>query len=574
MVAAVYARKSTEQLGVAEDQKSITRQIEHATAFATRRGWRVDPTLIFQDDGISGADFLTRPGFVRLMNALKPSPAFQVLIMAEESRLGREAIETAYAMKQIVSAGVRVFFYLEDRERTLDSPTDKIMLSLTTFADELEREKARQRTYDAMIRKARAGHVTGGACFGYRNVEVVGPDGRRSHVQREIDLDQAAVIRQVFEFCALGWGYKRIAINLNTERLVAPKPQLGRSHSWTPSTVRDVLHRHLYRGEIIWNRSKKRNKWGQRQSSRRAPADWIRVPAPELQIVPDALWHQAHARLARSAQTDPMKRGGRPPRDRSSPYLLTYLAKCGICGGPLHVRSRKGDTHGRAFFYGCGAYHFRGSAVCRNNRDVPMAAADRVVLTALLQSVLNDAFISRTVGRAVEQIVVDHETPPKAIAKLERELARLEVEVGRLAAAIAAGGPLQALLKTLQDREATKGELQAQLLACRHQDRAGVMNGAALRDQLTRLAVDWQDLLTADAGRARPLVQKLLQEKVTFTPLDGPKRWRVAGLATLSGLFELEIFPKCMASPPGTDGFRKLAAELVPFSCLLELAGV
>ena len=41
-------------------------------------------------------------------------------------------------------------------------PTDKIMLSLTAFADELEREKARQRTYDAMIRKAKAGHVTGG----------------------------------------------------------------------------------------------------------------------------------------------------------------------------------------------------------------------------------------------------------------------------------------------------------------------------------------------------------------------------------------------------------------------------
>jgi hypothetical protein len=37
---------------------------------------------------------------------------------------------------------VRVFFYLEDRERTLDSPTDKIMLSLATVADELEREKA------------------------------------------------------------------------------------------------------------------------------------------------------------------------------------------------------------------------------------------------------------------------------------------------------------------------------------------------------------------------------------------------------------------------------------------------
>src|SRR3954466_1224054 len=111
----------------------------------------------------------TRPGFVRLMNALKPRPPFGVLIMSEESRLGREAIETAYALKRIITAGVRVFFYLEDRERTLDSPTDKIMLSLTAFADELEREKARQRTSDAMLRKARAGHVTGGRVFGYQN---------------------------------------------------------------------------------------------------------------------------------------------------------------------------------------------------------------------------------------------------------------------------------------------------------------------------------------------------------------------------------------------------------------------
>jgi DNA invertase Pin-like site-specific DNA recombinase len=82
--------------------------------------------------------------------------------MSEESRLGREAIETAYALKQLITAGVRVFFYLEDRERTFDSPTDKLLMSVIAFADELEREKARQRTYDAMQRKARAGHVTGG----------------------------------------------------------------------------------------------------------------------------------------------------------------------------------------------------------------------------------------------------------------------------------------------------------------------------------------------------------------------------------------------------------------------------
>jgi DNA invertase Pin-like site-specific DNA recombinase len=153
MRAAIYARKSTEQNGVADDQKSVARQIDHARAYATSNGWTVDEAHIYVDDGISGAEFAARPGFVRLMNAVKPRPAFQVLIMSEESRLGREAIETAYALKTLITAGVRVWFYLENRERTLDSPTDKLMLSVTAFADELEREKARQRTFDAMVRK-------------------------------------------------------------------------------------------------------------------------------------------------------------------------------------------------------------------------------------------------------------------------------------------------------------------------------------------------------------------------------------------------------------------------------------
>jgi hypothetical protein len=54
---------------------------------------------------------------------------------------------------------VRIFYYLEDRERVLESPTDKLLLSVTAFAGEMEREKARQRTHDALVRKARAGYV-------------------------------------------------------------------------------------------------------------------------------------------------------------------------------------------------------------------------------------------------------------------------------------------------------------------------------------------------------------------------------------------------------------------------------
>ena len=114
MNAAIYARKSNDQTGVADEQKSVARQIEHATAYAQRKGWQIADDHVYVDDGISGAEFAGRPAYMRLMAALKARSApFQALVMSEESRLGRESIEVSYALKQLVQAGVRVFLYLD-----------------------------------------------------------------------------------------------------------------------------------------------------------------------------------------------------------------------------------------------------------------------------------------------------------------------------------------------------------------------------------------------------------------------------------------------------------------------------
>jgi site-specific DNA recombinase len=117
-----------------------------------------------------------------------------------------------------------------------------IMLSLTAFAAELEREKARQRTYDAMQRKARAGHVTGGRCFGYANIDIRDDAGRRVRVQRRVDDAEAAVVREIFERCAQGAGIVTIAKALNAAGAVAPRAQQGRPSAWAPGTVREILH--------------------------------------------------------------------------------------------------------------------------------------------------------------------------------------------------------------------------------------------------------------------------------------------------------------------------------------------
>jgi DNA invertase Pin-like site-specific DNA recombinase len=62
MIAAIYARKSTEQNGMAEEAKSVGRQVETARAYTTRKGWTIAEDHIYVDDGISGAEFAARPG--------------------------------------------------------------------------------------------------------------------------------------------------------------------------------------------------------------------------------------------------------------------------------------------------------------------------------------------------------------------------------------------------------------------------------------------------------------------------------------------------------------------------------
>src|SRR5262245_20311414 len=397
MIAAIYARKSTEQNGVGDEEKSVTRQIEHAKAYAAKKGWMASEEHIYVDDGISGAEFVKRPGFLRLMNAVRPKPPFQMLIMSEESRLGREQIETAYALKQIITAGVRVFYYLEDREGTLESPTDKLLLSVTAFADEMEREKARQRTHDALVRKARAGYVAGGSVYGYDNVAVTVPDPatgkpKRLHVERRINEAEAAIIREIFEKAAAGWGTRRIAHALNARRVPAPPPRrAGRPRAWAPSTIYAMLTRPLYRGEIAWNRTRKRNAWGIKRQTGRAETEWVQLEVPALRIVAEPLWQAVRERF-RDSRASYLRATngqlwGRPANGIEYRLLLAGLAQCVRCGGSLIVHSRASGGR-RTNAYLCSYHHLRGGTVCPGGLVLPMDLTNLAVLETVEREVL------------------------------------------------------------------------------------------------------------------------------------------------------------------------------------------
>lgn len=562
MIAAIYARKSTVQERD-EKEKSVARQVEHARAYAEKKGWTVADEHVYVDDGISGAEFEKRPGFVRLMNALKPRAPFDALVMSEESRLGREAIETSYHMKQLVQAGVRVFFYLDDREQILGSMSDNTMAFLRAeFAAE-ERRKASQRTHDALLRKFLAGHVAGGSVFGYDNVQMFDSAGRHTHTIRRINDQQAAALVRLFELYATGYGKVTVARMLNDEGLPAPKPRVRRERSarfptgWAPTSVQEALYRRLYQGDVLWNQTRKRDQWGQAVRSKRPDTEHLSRHDEALRIISEDLWKAAHARLAYARATylraTKGQLNGKPLRGTASKYLLTGLLECGCCGGTLEVRSRA-NGRGRRFFYACATHRRRGRQQCAGI-DAPMDRADDAVLAYFENQILTPDRLHRIYEAMLADPYGDDAEGRKAQLTARRaELSRQLIHLGDAIAS--GGGTLQALRDGIQAREREAEQIDRDLNGLNRP----TLPRAKIVARLDALIAEWRPMLRGNPAQGRQLLRKMIEPhtRLVFVPecRDEQPGYRVLGQPTDAALIAVaatEDGAHMVASPTGFE---------------------
>jgi hypothetical protein len=135
--------------------------------------------------------------------------------------------------------------------------------SVESFGAEWYREQIRIKNRVKSRDQAEKGHVAGGKVLGYKNVDVL-VDGKRSHVRREVDPAQADIVRRIFQLCADGKGLKRIVKSLNDAGVVNPTGQARGTRGvelvtksrrlWSATGVRDVLHRELYRGVVVYGK--------------------------------------------------------------------------------------------------------------------------------------------------------------------------------------------------------------------------------------------------------------------------------------------------------------------------------
>ena len=472
MKAAIYARKSTDDNDKNEDNKSVKRQVERANAFAAKHGWTVDEDHVYIDDGISGAEFKNRPALLRLLNSLKQ---FDVIIMSELSRLGREQSQTSSVLASISSKGVRIHFYLTGEELKFESAVDKFMVSAVSFAAELEREKASQRSRDALERKAQKGYNAGGRVYGYDNVPIMSASAKgeqtRSHTEYRINDKEANVIRSIYRAFAEGHSAKTIAKALNGDQRCAerlkryfngerpPSPRTG-TGSWAPSSVNSILHNVRYTGVIPYGKHRKKLDLAEGTKKRVKQAEYLKIDAPNLRIVDATLSRAVEERQTQAKKTYLRDTGGRlwgrPGMGAESKYLLTGLARCGCCEGNIANLGGKVGSPGKRekiFYYGCSYHQNRGAAVCANDHRERMTVMDDAVIAAIEQQVLSPEIIAYAVEGAAAQVADRLRANPDRPRDIEAELKKLQREVANLTRAIAGGRAPKAVVGEIAARE-------------------------------------------------------------------------------------------------------------------------
>lgn len=538
MNAAIYCRKSTEQK-VAEEAKSVTRQTELAREFAESRGWTVAAGHVYTDDAVSGAAFGDegRPALAAMMVAAERKE-FGAVVTMDESRIGRDQYRSAFVLQQLHDAGCEVWYYQEDggRRVEMDSAVGKFMESVRGFGAELEREKGSARARETALRIAKGGNVAGNRLFGYRN-ERVG-----AFVRRVKDPEQAAAVLRIFTLYANGLGDRGVRDLFNAEGIPAPRHPA----KWSETTIRDLLTNDTYRGVLVYNRTRAVMRKGREAMEPRPEAEWVRVDAPELRIVPEDLWERASARRQRRREI--YRRGplghitGRTSGEDRRGLLLSGFLRCGVCGGNIWAEAKvRGPKKSRRLVrrWGCAANIARGPSACANDTRVLDAWMEHKVVEAVRRG-LDPAEVAETMRAALAGQKAGGEDRKARRGRLEREQAEAEKQEGNLTKAIAAGGELDALVAALRAAQARRREIQAEL------DKGGnpVSEAATVEAARHRATVALEFLeFTRDAGKvaaARSTLRVYLPEALRcFPERDGERSgFRFEGMLAVGRLLE------------------------------------
>jgi site-specific DNA recombinase len=295
--AAVYARISLDQQ---DTGLGVERQLKDCRKLAKRKGWVIAQEFV--DNDVSASNGKPRPAYTALMAKLNAG-ALDALLVWDVDRLTRTPRELEDVVELAEKRGIELASV--GGEIDLATPQGRLTARIKGNVARHETEQLSRRVKAKMAELAENGVSVGRIAYGWQRDRTLDSQGRVIGYRDVLHPEQTQVLREAAAALLAGDSLSGIAGRLNAAGV--PAPCQG---AWSITIVRALLLR-------------------ERNACRRVH---------QGQVVGIGMWDRifdddTHTRLI-AILRDPARLTS---HSNAVKYLLSGIAKCGVCGGPLRV---------------------------------------------------------------------------------------------------------------------------------------------------------------------------------------------------------------------------------------------
>jgi len=302
-----------------EHHVSLDTQREHFVSYCQSQG--LVAVRMFTDVATGRKD--NRKEYQLMLRFLQDKTA-DVVVVQYLDRFGRNPKEILRRIWALQEVGVEV-------QATDEDIKEELILLVRAGLAGAESKKISARVKANIGKAVARGSRFGRVPYGFDGIRTICEDGQARITRFVHDPAEVAVIRKMYRMTVdRNMGYKAIADRLNSAGLRTKNGVYFESN-----TIRHLLANETLRGRVVYGKK-----------------DPIIVEGIFPPILSDAQWQKLRTALARRSRC----RG----RMYVSGYLLSGIARCGYCGGPLLGKvDRRGNGPARR------RYRCRNSQVCR-----------------------------------------------------------------------------------------------------------------------------------------------------------------------------------------------------------------
>lgn len=359
-LALIYAR-------VSEGEGSIEDQIRELTEWANDEGWSIGRIINEGDRSASPYATREREGFNELLKIIEePNRPESILLTWEPSRLSRISEQIHYLTN--VMAKHNLLWGYDESVYDMRKTRDKAKVRHDGVDSEKESDQISDRVTRHMRGAAADGKPHGRMPYGYRR-EYERAD-KKLIVHQLIDEEKASLVREMARRFLSGESLRAIAKDF--ERRQIPTSTGSDSYGWQAYMIRRILMNPSINGKRVHK--------GKAFSDARWPS-----------IVDDVTFARLQARFS-----DPARK---TIRQRERTHILTGVARCGICGGPLGFAAKHYKDGTERAIYSCRM----GNHVARYQKPLEQMVVEALLRLVSERNITQDD-LAPELARAREQI--------------------------------------------------------------------------------------------------------------------------------------------------------------------------